>query len=29
MDWGTAIDAPKRTVEKLSGYINQENNPEK
>lgn len=29
MDWGTAIDAPIRTVEKLSGYINQENNPEK
>lgn len=24
MDWGTAKDAPKRTIEKLSGYINHE-----
>ena len=24
MEWGTAKDAPIRTIEKLSGYINEE-----
>ena len=26
MEWGTAIDAPKRTIEKISGFISSENN---
>ena len=25
MEWGTAIDAPKRTIEKISGFISSEN----
>ncbi len=28
MEWGTAIDAPKRTIEKISGYIPSENSKE-